>query len=85
MLRANGEDIKVQQDLMRHADIRTTMNLYTQAASEQKRQAQGRVVQLVLPATKNVTLTDPRAVCKLLIQTRRLVGAIGFEPMTSTV
>src|SRR5581483_9378289 len=26
-LRFNGEDIKVQQELMRHADIRKTMNL----------------------------------------------------------
>ena len=56
LLRANGEDIKVQQDLMRHADIRTTMNLYTQAISEQKRQAQGRIVEMVLPAMQSVTL-----------------------------
>ena len=48
LLRGNGEDIKVQQELMRHADIRTTMNLYTQANSDQKRQAQGRIVQMVL-------------------------------------
>lgn len=56
LLRANGEDLKVQQDLMRHADIRTTMNLYTQAISEQKRQAQGRIVEMVLPAMQSVTL-----------------------------
>lgn len=48
-LRANGEDIKVQQELLRHADVRTTMNIYTQANSEQKRQAHSRIVQLVLP------------------------------------
>jgi integrase len=48
LLRGNGEDIKVQQELMRHADIRTTMNLYTQANSDQKRQAQGKIVQMVL-------------------------------------
>jgi len=44
-----GEDIKVQQELLRHADIRTTMNIYTQANLEQKRQAHSRIVQLVLP------------------------------------
>lgn len=33
---------------MRHADIRTTMNLYTQAVSEQKRAAHSKVVQMVL-------------------------------------
>ena len=48
LLRGNGEDIKVQQELMRHTDIRTTMNLYTQANSDQKRQAHGKIVQMVL-------------------------------------
>jgi len=48
LLRGNGEDIKVQQELMRHADIRTTMNLYTRANFDQKRQAQGKIVQAVL-------------------------------------
>ena len=38
---------KVQQDLLRHA-VRTTMNVYTQAVSEQKRAAHSRVVQMVL-------------------------------------
>lgn len=60
MLRANGEDIKVQQELMRHADIRTTMNVYTQAVSEQKRQAQGKIVQMVLPNGPNCSLLPPR-------------------------
>ena len=36
MLREIGVDLKVQQELLRHADIRTTMNIYTQAVSEQK-------------------------------------------------
>jgi len=48
MLRANGEDLKVQQELLRHADIRTTMNVYTQAMSDQKRQAHTKIVRLVL-------------------------------------
>jgi len=41
-------DVKVQQELLRHADIRTTMNVYTQAVSEQKRAARAEVVQMVL-------------------------------------
>ena len=45
LLRANGEDIKVQQELMRHADIRTTMNIYTRALTSQKREAHSRIVQ----------------------------------------
>lgn len=57
LLRSNGEDIKVQQELMRHADIRTTMNLYTQADSDQKRQAHGKIVGMVL--TGDVTACSP--------------------------
>ena len=41
---------------MRRADIRTTMNLYTQAISDQKRQAQGRIVEMVLPSALSVIL-----------------------------
>jgi integrase len=49
MLRQLGVDLKVQQELLRHADIRTTMNVYTQAVSEQKRVAHSKVVRMVLP------------------------------------
>jgi integrase len=34
-----GVDVKVQQELMRHADIRTTLQLYTDAFSEDVREA----------------------------------------------
>jgi integrase len=47
-LRQLGVDLKVQQELLRHADVRTTMNVYTQAVSEQKRAAHSRVVRMVL-------------------------------------
>jgi integrase len=47
-LRQLGVDVKVQQELLRHADIRTTMNIYTQAVSEQKRAAHSSVVRMVL-------------------------------------
>jgi len=49
MLRQRGIDLKVQQELLRHADIRSTMNVYTQAVSEEKRSAHSRVVRMVLP------------------------------------
>jgi len=42
--------MKVQQELMRHADIRTTMNFYGKAMDESKRAAYGKVVRLVLPS-----------------------------------
>jgi integrase len=43
MLRSLGTDIKVQQELLRHADVRTTLNIYTQAPSVEKRAAASRV------------------------------------------
>jgi integrase len=56
LLRHLGVDVKVQQELLRHADIRTTMNTYTQAMREDLREANSRVVRLVLRETY---LTDP--------------------------
>ena len=49
-----GADIKVQQELLRHANIQTTMNIYTQAVSEQKRAANSKVVSMVLPSVQKV-------------------------------
>jgi integrase len=48
LLRANHTDIKVQSELLRHSNIGTTLNLYTQAVSEQKRAAHGQVVEQLL-------------------------------------
>jgi integrase len=49
LLDETGAPMKVQQELMRHADIRTTMNVYGKAMDESKRKAHGKVVRLVLP------------------------------------
>jgi len=38
----------VQQELMRHANIRTTMNIYGKAMEKSKREAYATVVRLVL-------------------------------------
>ena len=43
-----GAPMKVQQELMRHASIQTTMNVYGQAMPESKREANGKVVTMVL-------------------------------------
>jgi integrase len=45
---AVGTPIGVQQKLMRHADIRTTINIYGDAASADMREAHGKIVQLAL-------------------------------------
>jgi integrase len=41
-------DVKVQQALLRHADIRTTMNVYTQAIPKAVREANRRVVRSIM-------------------------------------
>ncbi|HEV2222219.1 MAG TPA: tyrosine-type recombinase/integrase [Candidatus Acidoferrales bacterium] len=52
LLRGLGVDVKVQQELLRHADIRTTMNIYTQAVPDALRDANSKVVEMVLPNRK---------------------------------
>jgi integrase len=56
LLRANRADIKVMQELLRHASSRVTMDTYTQAVTAQKRKAQSGVIRLIrvramVPAT----------------------------------
>jgi integrase len=50
LLKANGEDMKVVQELMRHSNITTTMNLYAQAFSDDAREAQTKIMELVRTA-----------------------------------
>lgn len=47
-LRSLGVDVKVAQELLRHANSRTTMDLYTHAVSADKRSASLRQVELLL-------------------------------------
>ena len=43
-----GDPMKVQQQLMRHASIKSMMNIYGQVMSSSKREANGKVVEMVL-------------------------------------
>jgi len=47
--KANGNDPKVAQELLRHAKLATTMDGYTQALSPDKRRAHRGVIRLVVP------------------------------------
>jgi integrase len=47
LLRSMGADIKVQQELLRHSTVQSTLNVYTQAVCEQKRIANSAVVGLL--------------------------------------
>jgi site-specific recombinase XerD len=50
-LRALGVDVKVAQELLRHSNSRTTLDVYTQAVSAQKREASSRVFEMMLAPT----------------------------------
>lgn len=47
LLSEYGNDVKVVQELMRHAKVSTTMEIYTHARMERKREAQSRVVDVL--------------------------------------
>jgi integrase len=47
-LRVLKADVKVQQSLLRHADIGTTLNVYTHPVSEEMRKANNKVVEMML-------------------------------------
>jgi integrase len=49
LLKANGEDVKTVQELLRHANSRITLDVYTQATNSHKRAAQSKVVQMIVP------------------------------------
>ena len=51
LLRANKTDIKVTQELLRHASSRVTLDTYTQAITVQKRRAQSNVIRLLQAST----------------------------------
>ena len=48
LLKANGEDVKTVQELLRHANSIVTMNLYAQAITQNKRDAQSRIATMLL-------------------------------------
>jgi len=67
----------------RMARFRTTLDIYTRVVSQQKREANAKVVEMMLPGTPKM-LQHPRwrqQPCKLLI----LVDLVGIEPTTSSM
>ena len=49
LLHANGEDVKVVQELLRRGSVKVTMDIYAQAQMPAKRKAQRKVVEMVRP------------------------------------
>ena len=58
LLKANGEDVKVVQELLRHGSSRVTLDIYAQAQMPAKRAAQQKVVAMVRTPK---TLLEPKA------------------------
>src|SRR5258708_5865800 len=54
LLTQNNEDVKVVQELLRHANSRVTLDLYAQAGMPEKRLAQSKLVRMVLNRGKAV-------------------------------
>jgi integrase len=52
-----GAPLTVQKELMRHASIQTTMNIYGKAMTDSKRQAHSKVVDMVLNSSKTKAMT----------------------------
>jgi integrase len=47
ILKDNGEDVKVAQELLRHASTKVTLDVYAQALTPAKRAAQRKVVLMI--------------------------------------
>src|SRR6267378_4288896 len=60
-LDAVGTSVAVQQKLMRHADIRTTMNVYGDVVTDEMAQSHSKVVQLVVNGTEPAQVIENMA------------------------
>jgi site-specific recombinase XerD len=59
LLKANGEDIKTVQKLLRHANSRITLEVDTQAVTSNKRAAQSKVVKMMVPNSGAIRVQTP--------------------------
>ena len=56
ILNANGENPKVIQELMRHANLKVTMDTYVQAVTDEKREAQNKLLKMILPGIQRAVI-----------------------------
>lgn len=59
LLKANGEDVKVVQELLRHASAKMTLDTYSQALTPAKRAAQSKVVSMIRPKSSCTVVVPP--------------------------
>jgi site-specific recombinase XerD len=60
-LRSMGVDVKVAQELLRHANSRITLDLYTRAVSADKRLASGNQIEMLMGGSVCVPSSVPSA------------------------
>jgi integrase len=53
----NDENVKVTQEIMRHANSRTTLDLYAKAVTPTKRRAQQRIIDDLQAAQQKIAAT----------------------------
>ena len=86
LLKANGEDVKTVQELLRHANSRITLDVYTQAVNSNKRAAQSKVVRMMVPnvgqrEVETDTLLVPRRA--LMDPNRTQISLVTLGPIRS--
>ena len=74
-LRAAGVDLKTAQELLRHANSRITLEVYTRAISSTKREANDRVMQMMLEAGRK-TISAPSPAPSITLSTVLEAGVI---------
>ena len=83
-LRAAGVDLKTAQELLRHANSRITLEVYTHAISATKREANNRVMQMVLEAGKE-QLSAPSSAPSKGAKPKKEEGADSLSTLSSTL
>jgi hypothetical protein len=75
LLKANGEDVKTVPELLRHANSRITLDVYTQAVNSNKRGAQSKVVKMMVSSegTKVAGLGTTDSTNRLKMQVKKLI------------
>ena len=53
---ANGENPKVIQELLRHANLKVTMDTHVQAVMDENREAQNKLVKMILPGIQRAVI-----------------------------
>jgi integrase len=86
-LRAAGVDLKTAQELLRHANSRITLDVYTRAISATKREANDRVMQMMLTEGKKALSAPSPAPSRNTLQGRgaKRKGAESLSTLVSTL